>query len=300
MNDRQGFVPASYVKRIEVAQTGSGSGQDSQQQQQQPSTSVNTRQSQIEQQYQRLLNLGRERSRKLQEACDAHRLVREAADLTVWISDKEKVAAEQNLGQTPDEVELLTRRFDDFKKDLKVNEARIAELNKIAERLKQMEQPEAAKKIHDEIEILNIKWTELQKVTAHRQNKLMSAHEVQRFQRDADETMDWINEKNQAKEDEDIDFGHDLPSVKRLQRKHEGFERDLEALGDRIRELDDISQRLINTHPDQAEQIYQKQINIQKAWSDLTQKADARKTKLLDSYDYHNFLANFRYKNTLK
>lgn len=300
MNDRQGFVPASYVKRIEVAQTGSGSGQDSQQQQQQPSTSVNTRQSQIEQQYQRLLNLGRERSRKLQEACDAHRLVREAADLTVWISDKEKVAAEQNLGQTPDEVELLTRRFDDFKKDLKVNEARIAELNKIAERLKQMEQPEAAKKIHDEIEILNIKWTELQKVTAHRQNKLMSAHEVQRFQRDADETMDWINEKNQAKEDEDVDFGHDLPSVKRLQRKHEGFERDLEALGDRIRELDDISQRLINTHPDQAEQIYQKQINIQKAWSDLTQKADARKTKLLDSYDYHNFLANFRYKNTRK
>ena len=205
------------------------------------------------------------------------------------------MASEQNLGQTPDEVELLTRRFDDFKKDLKVNETRIVELNKIAERLKQMEQPEAAKKIHDEIEILNIKWTELQKVTAHRQNKLMSAHEVQRFQRDADETMDWINEKNQANENEDTDFGHDLPSVKRLQRKHEGFERDLEALGDRIRELDDISQRLINTHPDQAESIFQKQVRIQHAWSELTQKADARKTKLLDSYDYHNFLANFRY-----
>jgi spectrin alpha len=158
-----------------------------------------------------------------------------------------------------------------------------------------MEQPEAAKKIHDEIEILNIKWTELQKVTAHRQNKLMSAHEVQRFQRDADETMDWINEKNQATENEDTEYGHDLPSVKRLQRKHDGFERDLDALGDRIRELDDISQRLINTHPDQADSIYQKQIRIQQAWSELTQKADARKAKLLDSYDYHNFLANFRF-----
>lgn len=302
MNDRQGFVPASYVKRIEVSgqQQQQHQGDGSQQQQQQQassssSSSVSSRQGQIEQQYQRLLNLGRERCRKLQEACDAHRLVREAADLTVWIADKEKVASEQNLGQTPDEVELLTRRFDDFKKDLKVNEARIAELNKIAERLKQMEQPEAAKKIHDEIEILNIKWTELQKVTAHRQNKLMSAHEVQRFQRDADETMDWINEKNQANENEDLDFGHDLPSVKRLQRKHEGFERDLEALGDRIRELDDISQRLINTHPDQADSIYQKQIRIQEAWSELTRKADARKAKLLDSYDYHNFLANFRF-----
>ena len=158
--------------------------------------------------------------------------MREAADITLWIADKEKIASEQNIGETPDEVELLTRRFDDFKKDLKVNEARIAELNKIAERLKQMGQPESAKKIQDEIEILNIKWTELQKVTAHRQHKLMSAHEVQRFQRDADETMDWINEKNETIQTDDDEYGADLAGVKRLQRKHDGFERDLHALGD--------------------------------------------------------------------
>ena len=70
-----------------------------------------------------------------------------------------------HLGESPDEVELLTRRFDDFKKDLKVNEARIVELNKIAHKLREMNQPESAKKIQDEIEILNIKWTELQKVS---------------------------------------------------------------------------------------------------------------------------------------
>ena len=174
-----------------------------------------------------------------------------------------------------------------------MNEARIAELNKLAERLRQMGKTDAAKKIHDEIEILNIKWTELQKVTAHRQHKLMSAHEVQRFQRDADETMDWINEKNEAI-NMDVEYGHDLPSVKRLQRKHDGFERDLDALGDRIRELDDVSQRLMNTHPDQAEAIYQKQIKIQQTWTDLTQKADARKSKLSDSFEYQNYQANFR------
>ena len=297
INDRQGFVPAAYVKKIEVA-----SDQNNQLSQDQgtgsslPSSSVASvasRQQQIESQYHNLLELGTKRTNKLQEACDAHRLVREAADLQLWIEDKEKTASEQNLGETPDEVELLTRRFDDFKKDLKVNEARIAELNKIAERLKQMGQPESAKKIQDEIEILNIKWTELQKVTAHRQHKLMSAHEVQRFQRDADETMDWINEKNDTI-NTDIEYGHDLPSVKRLQRKHDGFERDLHALGDRIKELDDVSQRLMNTHPDQAEAIYQKQIRIQQAWTDLTQKADGRKSKLLDSFDYQNFMANFR------
>ncbi len=293
INDRQGFVPAAYVKKIEVESVQAATTDQSQPSSSMSSTNVAARQQQIENEYQRLLNLGRQRSNKLQEACDAHRLVREAADLTLWISDKEKIASEQRLGETPDEVELLTRRFDDFKKDLKVNEARIAELNKIAERLRAMNQPESAKKIQDEIEILNIKWTELQKVTAHRQHKLMSAHEVQRFQRDADETMDWINEKNETT-GTDFEYGHDLPSVKRLQRKHDGFERDLDALGERIRELDDVSQRLMNTHPDQAEAIYQKQIKIQAAWTELTQKADARKTKLLDSFDYQSYMANFR------
>jgi spectrin alpha len=290
INDRQGFVPAAYVKKLEtdfVLQ-----GQNASENAGSAVTNVASRQQQIEAEFERLVELGRQRSDKLQEACDAHRLVREAADLTLWIQDKEKIASEDKLGESPDEVELLTRRFDDFKKDLKVNEARIVELNRIAQKLREMNQPESAKKIQDEIEILNIKWTELQKVTAHRQHKLMSAHEVQRFQRDADETMDWINEKNETLVDTEL--GDNLPTVKRLQRKHDGFERDLDALGERIRELDDVSQRLMNTHPDQAEAIYQKQIKIQNAWTELTQKADARKAKLLDSFDYQSYMANSR------
>jgi len=290
INDRQGFVPAAYMKKIETDFTL----QDGKEAEaaNTSATNVAQRQVQIEAEYSKLIDLGRQRSDKLQEACDAHRLVREAADITLWIQDKEKIASDDRLGESPDEVELLTRRFDDFKKDLKVNEARIVELNRIAEKLRAMNQPESAKKIQDEIEILNIKWTELQKVTAHRQHKLMSAHEVQRFQRDADETMDWINEKNETLVDTEL--GQNLPTVKRLQRKHDGFERDLDALGERIRELDDVSQRLMNTHPDQAEAIYQKQIKIQNAWTELTQKADARKAKLLDSFDYQSYMANFR------
>ena len=297
INDRQGFVPAAYVRKIETdpnvqaaqaAENGgvsSGSGV----------ASVAARQQQIENMYQHLMNLGQERSTKLQEACDAHRLVREAADLTIWIGDKEKIVSENKLGDSPDEVELLTRRLDDFKKDLKVNESRVNELVKIAERLKSMPNSEAANKIANIVEIVNIKWTELQQVTAKRQHKLTSAHEVQRFQRDADETMDWITEKNQTI-NADYEFGSDLPSVKRLQRKHDGFERDLDALGERIRELDDVSERLISTHPDQADAIYTKQKKIQQAWTELTQKADARKSKLLDSFDYQSFMSNFRFK----
>ena len=229
----------------------------------------------------------------MNESWDAYRLIREADDLTLWIKDKEKLVLETNSGQRPDEVELLTRRFNDFKKDLKVNETRVHELNSIADRLRAINKIDASTKIQSEIDELNTKWATLQKVTQERQEKLINAHEVQRFLRDADETMDWVNDKN-AQIDMNDEYGHDLTSVKRLQRKHDGFERDLEALGERIRELDDVTQRLINTHPDEAESIYKKQIAIQHAWTELTRKADARKVKLLDANDYQQFVTNYK------
>lgn len=59
-----------------------------------------------------------------------------------------------------------------------------------------------------------------------------SAHEVQRFHRDVDETRDWIREKDDALNNDDL--GKDLRSVQALQRKHEGLERDLAALQDKV------------------------------------------------------------------
>lgn len=79
---------------------------------------------------------------------------------------------------------------------------------------------------------LNQKWTSLQQLTSERATQLGSAHEVQRFHRDVDETKDWIQEKDEALNNDDL--GKDLRSVQALQRKHEGLERDLAALGDKV------------------------------------------------------------------
>lgn len=51
--------------------------------------------------------------------------------------------------------------------------------------------------------------------------------------RDVDETISWIKEKEQLMSSDD--FGRDLASVQALLRKHEGLERDLAALGDKAR-----------------------------------------------------------------
>lgn len=115
---------------------------------------------------------------------------------------------------------------------------------------------------------------------------------MQRFHRDVDETKDWIQEKDEALNNDDL--GKDLRSVQTLQRKHEGIERDLAALGDKIKQLDETANRLMQTHPESVDQTYVKQKEINELWTQLTAKANSRKEKLLDSYDLQRFLNDHR------
>merc|ERR1712223_512113 len=80
VNDRQGFVPAAYVKKIDPGLTAS-------QQQLVDNSSVGSRQAQIDKLYDNLIALGSERAQRLQETCRAYQLVREAAEMSNWIKN---------------------------------------------------------------------------------------------------------------------------------------------------------------------------------------------------------------------
>ncbi|CAH1402348.1 unnamed protein product [Nezara viridula] len=285
VNDRQGFVPAAYVKKMEAGLTAS-------QQNLADGSSISARQAQIDAQYKNLLDMAKERQNKLNETVKAYVLVREAAELATWIKDKENHAQVQDIGEDLEQVEVMQKKFDDFQSDLKANEVRLAEMNEIAVQMMTLGQTEAAVKIQTQLQELNEKWTSLQQLTKERATQLGSAHEVQRFHRDVDETKDWIQEKDEALNNDDL--GKDLRSVQALQRKHEGLERDLAALGDKIRQLDETANRLMQNHPETAEQTYAKQKDINEEWTQLTAKANSRKEKLLDSYDLQRFLSDYR------
>ena len=74
VNDRQGFVPAAYIKKIDSTLTASQSNLADE-------YTISTRQHQIDNQYKTLLDLGNQRKEKLEESCKAYQLVREAGEL---------------------------------------------------------------------------------------------------------------------------------------------------------------------------------------------------------------------------
>ncbi|XP_075691231.1 spectrin alpha chain, non-erythrocytic 1 isoform X4 [Rhinoderma darwinii] len=321
VNDRQGFVPAAYVKKLDPAQSTSRENLLEEQ------GSIALRQEQIDGQYQNILEVGEKRKDMLEKSCKKFMLFREANELQQWINEKEAALTNEEVGADLEQVEVLQKKFDDFQKDLKANESRLKDINKVADDLESegliteevqavqqqelygsIQKDEADSKgaspwkavrtvVHsvatfNSIKELNEQWRSLQQLAEERSQLLGSAHEVQRFHRDADETKEWIEEKNQALNTDS--YGHDLASVQALQRKHEGFERDLAALGDKVNSLGETAERLIQSHPESAEDIQEKCTELNQAWNSLGKRADKRKDKLGDSHDLQRFLSDFR------
>ena len=95
--------------------------------------------------------------------------------------------------------------------------------------------------------------------------------------RDADETKSWINEKDTVLSSDD--YGRDLASVQALQRKHEGLERDLAALEDKVRQLGEKARTLQAQYTDSSDQIAAKQAEIVGSWEGLKHKVRLMKLR---------------------
>ena len=147
---------------------------------------------------------------------------------------QEAFVSSEDFGQDLEHVEVLQKKFDEFQKDLTNHEDRVTEVNLLGDKLLSSEHPEE-ETIKKRQADLNEAWERLKAASLKRQERLFGAHEIQRFNRDADETMAWIAEKDTMLSTDD--YGRDLASVQTLQRKHEGIERDLAALEDKVRRL---------------------------------------------------------------
>lgn len=71
------------------------------------------------------------------------------------------------------------------------------------------------------------------------------------------------------------DYGRDLASVQALQRKHEGLERDLDALEEKVKLLGMDSAQLIGAQPKYGRVVRQKEKDIVDCWSTLKSRVSS-------------------------
>ncbi|XP_022415244.2 spectrin alpha chain, erythrocytic 1 isoform X2 [Delphinapterus leucas] len=280
-DDHQGFVPAVYVRKL---------ARDEfpmlpQRRREEPGN-ITQRQEQIENQYLSLLDRAEERRRHLLQRYNEFLLAYEAGDMLDWIREKKA----ENSGVELDDVWELQKKFDEFQMDLKTNEPRLRDINKVADDLQfeELLTPEGAQ-IQQE---LNARWGSLQRLAEEQRQLLGSAHAVQMFHREADDTKEQIEKKCQALSA--ADPGSDLFSVQALQRQHEGFERDLIPLGEKVAVLGETADRLSESHPDATDDLQRQRLELNQAWDDLLGLTEERKENLREDLKFFLFLSQAR------
>lgn len=163
-------------------------------------SNVAHRQQQIEREYEHLLAMASRRKQKLQDAADMYRVSREAAELKQWLDIKKDVTGELVKAHEDDptlDKDSLDTNLDQLKQELRAKEAKIAELLKTAERLRENNQNEEAMRVYEEVERQKKSLEHFRKYVESLEVKLMKANELKRFQMDRDDTLEWINEKKQ-------------------------------------------------------------------------------------------------------
>ncbi|XP_064138843.1 spectrin alpha chain, erythrocytic 1 [Loxodonta africana] len=279
--DRQGFVPAVYVKKLAPDEFP----KLPRRRREKPG-SITQRQEKIENQYRSLLDRAEERRRHLLQRYKEFFLAYEARDMLDWIRDKKA----ENTGVELEDVWELQKKFDEFQADLKTNEPRLREINKVADELlyERLLTPQGAQ-IQQE---LNARWGSLQRLAEEQSQLLGSAHAVEMFHREADDTKEQIEQKCQALSA--ADPGKDLISVQALQRQHESFERDLKPLGEKVTNLGETAERLSESHPNATDDLQRQRRELNEAWDDLLGRTKDRKENLDESQKLHVFLSKAR------
>lgn len=180
--DRQGFVPAAYVKRLDPNSSAAAQQQLGKSAGEQAHT-IASRQRELETAYKRLLELGEERRERLEESVRAYQLVREANELASWIMEKETIAITEEVTEqieSLEQVEERQKRVDELRKELKEKEDKLKELAEMADRLNAIGQTDAAEQIVEHVEKLKAKCTNLQQAASQQSEVLKTTNEVQR------------------------------------------------------------------------------------------------------------------------
>ncbi|XP_030854700.1 spectrin beta chain, non-erythrocytic 5 [Strongylocentrotus purpuratus] len=252
---------------------------------------VQERQNEIETQYQDVLDLLEARKHVLMGHLKQFEFLREMDEMVDWIQEKEVLALSEDYGKDLEHVEILQARFNSFTKDILTNEGRIRAIGNKANTLIKSgidEDDTIATKCQE----LEVRWDELKEATNARTQALADVRVVHAFDRDIAETLAWIQEKDTAVSSED--YGHDLPSVQALVRRHTGFERDLAAVEEKVESTSTQAAQLVEEYTDAYQHISDENDSMVSAWNMLLERAALRKDRLMQAEQLQLYFNEFR------
>merc|ERR1719422_2284142 len=234
--------------------------------------------------------IGAQKQRLLDQK-DAIEVFHEAEEVCDWINTQMAVAASEDYGKDVSHVERLIKTFDSFMQTITSSEERIARVSELSAKLIN------DKNTHKDIIVrktkeINQLWDDLKELATARHEALSGAKQVHVFDKNADETISWIGEKEAEISTDEL--GQDLETIQSLLERQQGFQRDLAAIQQQVAAVEQEASILCELFPDAAAHIEAKREDTGMALVNLLQMSAARDEKLKQNQQIQRYFDDYR------
>lgn len=252
---------------------------------------IHTKNQSISHQFDILKKLAKQREEKLAANKKYFEFLREVDEVHEWISDQMAVVGSEEYGSDVEHIEQLITSFESFVLNLGANEGRIIACVAKGEGLLAEKNPNKSV-IKAKTEETKQLWEELKDLVTARKDALAGAKQVHVYDRTADETISWINEKEADLLSEN--YGQDLETIQALRRQHDVYETELTAVRNQVESVLEDADKLADTYPDARDHIEVKKEDTIEAWSSLMEQTIQRKEKLKQAEQLQAYFDEYR------
>merc|ERR1712142_187600 len=241
----------------------------------------------ISKRYRHIQDLAAHRQALLNEANTLHQFFRDIADEESWIKEKKLLVTSDDYGRDLTGVQNLRKKHKRFESELGSHEPAIQQVQEAGAQLIDSSHL-GGEEIEQRLKQLSDVWEELKGMAQSRGRKLEESITYQQFLAKIEEEEAWISEKQQLLTVPDL--GENMAAVQGLLKKHDAFETDLSVHNDKVSEINNAGQKLIEARNHHSSNIVQRCDLLRNKMHNLGDLANIRKQNLMDNSAYLQFM----------
>ncbi|XP_053239381.1 spectrin beta chain, non-erythrocytic 5 isoform X2 [Podarcis raffonei] len=226
--------------------------------------------------------------RKLEGALEVHSLIREMDDITERISEKSALIQTLDYGKDLESVENLIRKHEEMERETGIIQSKIEALELESFPLCKRNPSSITDKLTMKQKEMKDNWLRLQGQTKQRGEKLAASYQLQKFNSEMKELLDWIQEVKGRMEAGGLP--RSLAEAESMIEEHQERKAKIEARGERFGALSSYGQTLANSGHYATPEIHHFLTGLQQALTEMIQIWQEQNLKLLQAMDLQTFL----------
>ncbi|XP_056601634.1 spectrin family protein isoform X2 [Triplophysa dalaica] len=239
----------------------------------------------VKAQWAHLEEASRLREQGLQESVAFHQFQTDANDMEAWILETLRLVSSQEVGHDEFSTQTLARKQREVEEEIQSHRSLIDSLHEQASQL-----PAAysqSPQVEGRLPAIEQRYEELEGLSSSWRQALDGALALYRMFSEASACQLWVGEKEQWLDN--MEIPSKLEDLEVVQQRFETLEPEMNTLGTRITDVNQVAQQLLGSDNRNKEQINQTQDKLNNRWSDFQKLANERKQAMNSALNIQNY-----------